>query len=301
MTLYLIDVSSHQQSIPIEALPGQGFSAVIIKATQGTGYTNPCFADHLRRAKATGRLLVAAYHFLAPGNGAGQAAHAAAVVPADVPIWWDQEAGSSLSDSLAASAEASRRGLRTAGNYGSRPPKGWGWWRAAYLTDPTGYAASTYAQLGGDTSAAWGPGQDLWQYCQHGRVSGYSGDVDFSAYRGTLDQLAASGWFWVPDALKPHPTPKPVQAPAIPKGRTDMYVSASTGSTAKAANGKDPLVPWGTVFHCTVDPARGGIRLHLPVEAKALVQAADAAGMVVEAPADAILAAYPVDVTPPAH
>lgn len=225
MTLFLIDVSSFQAGIPIEDLPHQGFSAIFIKATQGIGYTNPYFADHLRRARATG-MLTAAYHFMSHGvSPSAQAAHIASVVPRDVPIWLDQEAGATLAESLACGSVLASQGFTVAGNYGNRPPAGWGWWRAAYLTDPRGYASSAYAALGGDNSSAW-VGQDIWQYCQHGNVSNYSGEVDFSAYRGTIDELASSGWFWVPDSMRV----KTPQVSPITED-DDMFVQATSAST----------------------------------------------------------------------
>ena len=204
MTLFLVDASHYQPSLPIESLPRQGFSALILKATEGTGYTDPSFSAFLARARKIG-LPVAAYHFLHPGAADAQAAHIAAVVPKDVPVWMDAEAGSTRDDAYACANALRRRGGLVGGIYnGSRPRSGYGgWWRPAYLSDPSESATSVYARQGGDTGSGWDSGPDLWQFCQHGRITGYSGDVDFSAYRGSRAQLLTTRWFWTKEVDMP--------------------------------------------------------------------------------------------------
>lgn len=287
-TLFIADISSHQRGLSVRQLRSAGFSAVIIKCSQGGGYINPLFAGWVDEAKSLG-FRVSSYHFLEPGNWDAQAAeiHRADPDPT-IPIWLDAEAGATRTDAIEVANRLRRLGQRLAGFYGPRPPAGYGgWWRPAYLSDPSGQVSDVYRRQGGDSSSAW-VGQDIWQFCQWGQVPGFAGDVDFSAYRGSLSTLDSTGWFW-------GPTPAPVPAPIpTPTPEETMYVQATANSTAKGADGT-PVVKVGDVFHPAVDPARGGVRLHIPGAAKELVFS-DPKAPVFNAPGDAILIAYPIEI-----
>ncbi len=58
MTLNGIDVSSHNP-LDLTKVPGD---FAIIKATEGTSYTNPLMANHIKQAKAAGKLF-GLYHY----------------------------------------------------------------------------------------------------------------------------------------------------------------------------------------------------------------------------------------------
>jgi len=210
MTIFIADISHYQAGLSMQTLHRSGFAAVILKACEGVTYVDPSFAGWLAQARSLG-LPVAAYHFVHPGGWSGQAALIRRVVPADVPVWLDVEGGSTRDDAYAIADLVRAAGGTLGGIYhGAQPKPGYGgWWRAAYFSDPSGSAVQTYAALGGDRGAGWAPGPDLWQFCQHGRIPGYAGgDVDFSAFRGTRDQLLGSGWFWTPPA-------KPLGGPSM--------------------------------------------------------------------------------------
>jgi GH25 family lysozyme M1 (1,4-beta-N-acetylmuramidase) len=206
MTVFVLDASHYQVGLPVASLRSQGFVALILKATDGATYTDPSFAGYLAAGRKAG-LMMAAYHFLHSATDAqlaAQAAHTAAVVPADIPVWIDVEGGSTRDEAYVYAAALRSKGRTAGGIYNStQPAKTYGgWWRAAYGSDPAGSAPAAYKTNGGDGSPQWEAGTirhpDLWQFCQHGRISGYSGDVDISAYRGTAAQLASTGWFWSP-------------------------------------------------------------------------------------------------------
>ena len=199
MTVFVVDVSHYQAGLSMQSLKDQGFAAVILKVTEGLTYRDSSFAGWLAECRKIG-LPVAAYHFLHPSSLVEQARITATLVPADVPVWVDAEAGSTVAQAVTYGNALRALGRQVAGIYsGAHPPTGYGgWWHADYVTDPVDTAAGAYARLGGDTGRGWrtsAPAPDLWQFCQHGRVSGYSGDVDFSAYRGTVAQLLSHGWF----------------------------------------------------------------------------------------------------------
>lgn len=62
----VLDLSHHNPVDSFWEIKRSGVEAVFLKATQGTGFTSPKYADYLRRARET-RLLAGAYHF---GTGA---------------------------------------------------------------------------------------------------------------------------------------------------------------------------------------------------------------------------------------
>ncbi len=57
-----VDISSHNGEIDFEALAAEGFSFVIIKATEGGTFKDRKFIENVRRAREAG-LKVGAYHF----------------------------------------------------------------------------------------------------------------------------------------------------------------------------------------------------------------------------------------------
>ncbi len=75
-----IDASHHQGAIDWEAVAGDGVSFAYLKATEGTSYTDPTFAQHRAEALDLG-LRVGGYHyFQLCSSGRDQAAHFAAVL-----------------------------------------------------------------------------------------------------------------------------------------------------------------------------------------------------------------------------
>lgn len=88
MTIFFPDVASYQAGLDLS-----GALAVIIKATEGTGYTNPEWANFHAEAARHGTLALG-YHFLSAGNGAGQAAHCRKVAGAH-PLMLDFEPATS--------------------------------------------------------------------------------------------------------------------------------------------------------------------------------------------------------------
>jgi len=67
-----IDVSIFQGHIDFKKVKATGVEVVIIKATQGTGYTNAMLAEHYKGAKANG-LKIGFYHYLTKDNPTTQA------------------------------------------------------------------------------------------------------------------------------------------------------------------------------------------------------------------------------------
>jgi hypothetical protein len=106
MTVKGIDVASYQSTT--YATSGYGF--VMIKATEGTTYTNPKHDDQVSHGRAAG-LLIGHYHFIRPGSVSAQAnyflAHAKAK-PGDMLIldWEDTAVSCANKDSFLAYLDA---------------------------------------------------------------------------------------------------------------------------------------------------------------------------------------------------
>jgi lysozyme len=75
----IIDLSHHNQVTDFATIKAAGIIGVIHKATQGTGYTDPEYADR-RSAALDAGLLWGAYHFADAGDATAQADHFLSVV-----------------------------------------------------------------------------------------------------------------------------------------------------------------------------------------------------------------------------
>ena len=64
-----VDVSVYEPNVDWRALRAQGFKFALIRATSGTGYTDPKFLEHWAGARAAG-ILRGAYHYLFGGQDA---------------------------------------------------------------------------------------------------------------------------------------------------------------------------------------------------------------------------------------
>lgn len=64
MSMQGVDIASHQADMDCAKIKAD---FVIVKATQGTTYINPCFTRHYQQAKSAGKLL-GAYHYASGGN-----------------------------------------------------------------------------------------------------------------------------------------------------------------------------------------------------------------------------------------
>ena len=64
MSMHGVDIASHQAEMDCTKIKAD---FVIIKATQGVTYSNPCFSRHYQQAKAAGKLL-GTYHYSSGGD-----------------------------------------------------------------------------------------------------------------------------------------------------------------------------------------------------------------------------------------
>lgn len=90
MTNSVIDLSHHNSVSSFAEVAGDGVQAVILKATQGTGFTDPRFATRRRQVQDAG-LLLGAYHFGVAGNASEQAEHFVETAGTDALLVLDLE------------------------------------------------------------------------------------------------------------------------------------------------------------------------------------------------------------------
>lgn len=191
-----VDVSRYQGDIDWPRLAGQGIDFAFIKATEGSSYVDPRFAENLDAAGAAG-LRVGAYHFFSfESPGASQADHVIATVPARsgmLPIAIDVEFYGDFWTTPAPVADV-RRELddlvqRLTANYGTRP-----------LIYTTGEAYDRYLSGAFDGEQVWirdvwrepaladGRAWTFWQYSDRHRLPGYHGQepfIDLNVYAGS--------------------------------------------------------------------------------------------------------------------
>jgi MYXO-CTERM domain-containing protein len=166
---------------------------VIIKATEGTTYTNPYYSDDASKARAAG-LVVSAYHYLRyTSTGAAQADHflsqiGGSVGVHDLPPMLDVE---EVNDSSTVSQRVSimRDWLDTIQAATGRVPMiysgAWYWASSAWLGTPTGF--SDHPLVWSDYTTAAGhcpsipndfPKLTIWQFSGSGTTTGIIGDCD---------------------------------------------------------------------------------------------------------------------------
>jgi len=194
-----IDVSMYQP-LPIDwdAVARSGVEFVIIKATEGTTYVDPSFADHWAGAKKAG-LLVSAYHmFWGNLDAAAQAEHFLSTMGdrvADFPLSLDVELNKGVGN-IGAGVEEMLLALEVGD--GRKPIVytarsiwgslvGWapGW--SAYALWVADYDAAMPAMPTGWDSYCF------WQHSSTGSVPGIQGHVDLNTFIGSRVELMALG------------------------------------------------------------------------------------------------------------
>ena len=202
MTLFGIDVSHHQGAFDVERAAREGIDFFIFKATEGSSFVDPRFAENVAKARRTGKPF-AAYHYQRAGiSAAAQVAHIRRVVPKDVPVILDVEANSghvSLTRDII--ARLRKVGYRSPLLYLPR----WYWqqigspslaglpplWSSRYPDNRVGDIRDEYADVPAHYWNGYGglPVAVL-QFTSSARVAGRA-PIDGNAYRGTLAELRA--------------------------------------------------------------------------------------------------------------
>src|SRR3954468_129499 len=217
------DVSSwnHAGVISWTAVRNAGASFVFIKATEGTGYTNPHFANDWR-ASGNAHLVRGAYHFARPSGRAGSAAAQARHLVRGMGGRLQQQSLPPVLDLEVSGGLSPRRliawtqtWLATVKRLTSRTPmiysypafwaqrmahtaafRSYPLWGACYCSRPTTF------------NGAW-THWTFWQYSSWSRVTGIRGQVDMNRFNGTRAQLLALARHGTTTPPPPAPSPSP--------------------------------------------------------------------------------------------
>lgn len=193
-----LDVSHHQGQIDWQKINPQQYAFVYIKATEGGDFQDPRFAQNWQAAKARG-LKVGAYHYFrycTPAqaqldNLIRTVPRQAGSLPVVVDVEWQGDCPARSAAEIAEQLQKLHVMLGRLQQYYGRTPM-------LYST-PRFYAH--YLQVEFGRYPLWI--QDfkrrpnlkdprpwrIWQYSQHGRVTGIRGNVDVNVFRGNRQQF----------------------------------------------------------------------------------------------------------------
>ena len=188
-----VDVSSYQGDIDWPVLAQQDIQFAFIKATEGSSFTDPCFAENFPQAQAAG-LRVGAYHFFSfESSGAEQAANFIAAVPktentlppvVDFELYGDGQTLPSTTETRAILTELLDQ---LEAYYGVKP-----------IIYTTAYAHFKYLLGHYSGYKIWMSNYKyqpymnwtFWQYSDQGQLDGYDGDqihIDLNVYHDDYD------------------------------------------------------------------------------------------------------------------
>lgn len=198
-TLKGLDVSGYQPNTNWSTVQNAGYSFAIIKATEGTGYVNPYFAQDWAATKSLG-IIRGAYHFFhANIDPTAQAQHFVDTVGAlgidDLPLTLDLEVTDSQSDATVVSTALTF--LQKVEELSGKTP-------IIYLSPGFFSAIGSPASFGQyhlwvahwgvtcpNVPSAWDK-LTFWQTTSTGGIPGVSGsNVDHDLWNGTRDELLA--------------------------------------------------------------------------------------------------------------
>lgn len=193
--LNFIDVSSHQGKIDVTSMFNSGYiDAVVVKATEGTGYVNP-YCDYVVQQAIKLSKPFGVYHFMRGNDPEKEAQYfydncKGYVSENCIPIL-DFEAP----DALALGVGGAREFLdKTAKLWGKKPwiymslskTKEYDW--SGVVGADYGLWCAHYADKLGKYS--YWPFAAAWQYTSRGRISGYSGNLDKNVFYGNSEAWA---------------------------------------------------------------------------------------------------------------
>lgn len=193
MTIQFPDISSYESGISLANMV-----AVLIKATEGTTYTNPDFSRAWSDAQSR-ELPAAAYHFLHHDSDPATQAQHFHDVAGDAPCMLDVETASNGTMATVADCLAFATKLRSLGGYVRLVYFPHWYWMKLGQPDLTPLAQAGMALISSnytaysDTGPGWasygGMTPMIWQFTDAASLNGFT--VDMNAYKGTAAQLAA--------------------------------------------------------------------------------------------------------------
>ncbi|MFU0537419.1 GH25 family lysozyme [Gardnerella greenwoodii] len=230
MALNGIDISVYQRGINIAAVPAD---FVIVKATESTWYTNPCFHDQADATLNSGKLL-GIYHYIGGGNAKAEAQYFVnAVKPyigrAVLALDFESGSNSAYGDTAylqqCAQTVYNLTGVRPL-LYGGQRDYG----RLAAVSKATNCGLwiaqyRDYAHIGYQDKP-WNEGAyscAMRQYSSAGALPNYGGNLDLNKFYGDRN---AWGKYAKSDHATPTPAPKPAPKPAVSPTEHDGEIAS---------------------------------------------------------------------------
>lgn len=230
MALNGIDISSYQAGINIPRVPAD---FVIVKATEGTWYTNPCFHAQADATLNSGKLL-GIYHYISGGNAKAETQYFVNAVKPYIGravFALDFERGNNSAYANAGYLQECAKevyaltGVRPL-LYGSQcdynrlaqvsKATNCGLWIAQYANNRhTGYQNTPWNE-GAYTCA-------IRQYSSAGALPNYGGNLDLNKFYGDRN---AWGKYAKSDRATPTPAPKPAPKPAVSPTEHDGEIAS---------------------------------------------------------------------------
>jgi lysozyme len=215
-TIHALDISHYQDVHSFNDVRATGVVGIIQKATEGTSYYDPTYADRMSKALDAG-LKWSAYHFLRHGSVANQMDWFCAkskfpkgsracidYEQQDVTLDDLQQAIDELIENDPSLQIAIYSGHLLKEQVGA---KKYPWlephslWLAQYTTGKPTWPTQIW------------PTWSLWQFSDKGSVTGISAPVDVNTFNGSKEQCAA--WFGPASALVPIVPEAPASVPTV--------------------------------------------------------------------------------------
>ena len=207
-----IDISRYQAGINIEALE---IDFVIVKATEGVGYSDSNYIEYLEQAKNSNKK-IGLYHYARPDLGN---------TPEDEATWFISKAKNYIKEAILVldweidisntnwaynflKTVYDKTGVRPIIYMSAYPANNYDWSRVV-----EGNFGLWIASYGANTGAPGTPPENkywpfyiLWQYTSKGYLNGYSGNLDLDYFYGTKE---AWDKYANPDGTEIVPNPEP--------------------------------------------------------------------------------------------
>ena len=207
-----IDISRYQAGINIEALE---IDFVIVKATEGVGYSDSNYIEYLEQAKNSNKK-IGLYHYARPDLGN---------TPEDEATWFISRAKNYIKEAILVldwevdvsninwaynflKTVYEKTGVRPIIYMSAYPADNYDWSRVVngdFGLWIASYGANTGAPGTPPTNKYW-PFYILWQYTSKGYLNGYSGNLDLDYFYGTKE---AWDKYANPDGTEIVPNPEP--------------------------------------------------------------------------------------------